>query len=177
MDEEVKTAKLEAAHKKVENLQLVKAMKTDSEWNLLEEILQDVISIYVVQDPEAKLPAVRKLREDLVNEIKTRYKQDITVKDLLLEAVPSEVTIGKWIKKPKWEEAVWARIRTDGLFTKEKRAKMIDSLFKRGLDKSDNAAKIWLTLSGDYSEKLDITQDKAAERFREINEILLKKKD
>lgn len=177
MDEEVKTAKLEAAHKKVENLQLVKAMKTDSEWNLLEEILQDVISIYVVQDPEAKLPAVRKLREDLVNEIKTRYKQDVTVKDLLLEAVPSEVTIGKWIKKPKWEEAVWARIRTDGLFTKEKRAKMIDSLFKRGLDKSDNAAKIWLTLSGDYSEKLDITQDKAAERFREINEILLKKKD
>ena len=133
------------------------------------------MATYVVQNPDGN-PAVKKIREDAEKEIKLRYDSDKDTRDLLLDALPSEMTLGKWIKQPKWNEAVWNRVRTDGLFTKERRSQMINSLFERGLNKSDNAAKIWLTLSGDYSEKLDINQDKAVEKFREINEILLKKK-
>lgn len=170
--------KREAAKKaKLINLAKVRAMKTDSDWNVLEEIIQDVMATYVVQDPEGSRPSVKKMREDVENEIKIRYQADTPTKNILLEALPSEMTLGKWIKQPKWNEAVWDRVRTGGLFTKERRSQMINSLFQRGMEKSDNAAKIWLTLSGDYSDKLDITQDKAVEKFREINEILHKKKN
>lgn len=161
---------------KVENLAVVKAMSTEGDWNKVQELLQEVMATYVIKDPDKKLPAVRVLKEDLEAEIKARYKDEKEILAALLEAVPSIVTIGKWIKKPKWNEAVWSTVRDDGLFTKEKRAKMIDALFKRGVDKSDNAAKIYLTLSGDYSDKLDIGGDKTVEKFREINAILHKKK-
>ena len=157
------------------SLKKVRAIKSDSDWNILEEVIQDVMATYVVQNPDGKQPAVKKLREDVTLEIKTRYESDDEMRQLLLDALPSEMTLGKWIKQPKWTESVWNCIRTDGLFTKERRAEMINSLYERGKDKSDNAAKIWLTLSGDYSDKLDITQDKAVEKFREINEILHKK--
>ncbi len=50
---------------------------------------------------------------------------------------------------------------------------MIEAIRSRGLNKSDTAAKLWLTLSGDYSEKIDIKQDETVEKFREINRILL----
>lgn len=171
------TKKREKAKKlRLVNLAKVRAMKTDSDWNVLEEIIQDVMATYVVNDPEGTRPSVKKMREDVIAEIKLRFNSDPETRDTVLEALPSEMTIGKWIKQPKWNEAVWDRVRTGGLFTKERRSQMINSLFQRGMEKSDNAAKIWLTLSGDYSEKLDITQDKAVERFREINEILHKKK-
>lgn len=160
---------------KIENLNLVKALKTDSDWNTLEELLQEVMAVYVIKDPDTKFPSVRQLNDDLVKEINTRYADDEATRDLLLGAVPSNTTLGKWIKKPKWKEAVWSQVRDGGLFTKEKRAKMIDALYARGVSKSDNAAKVWLTLSGDYSDKLDINQDKTVEKFREINEILQKK--
>lgn len=176
-DNDIKKKRAEARSEKLVSLQKVKALKTDSDWNALEEIIQDVMATYVVQNPDGARPAVKKIRDDVELEIKLRYEADSETKDILLDALPSEMTIGKWIKQPKWNEAVWDRVRTGGLFTKERRSQMINALFERGLSKSDNAAKIWLTLSGDYSEKLDITQDKALEKFREINEILLKKKD
>lgn len=175
-EQDNKQKRLEAKNRKVAVLKEIRALKTESEWNALEEIIQDIMATYVVQNPEGKQPAVNKIREDAINEIKLRYEADTETRDLLLEGMPSEMTIGKWIKKPKWNEGVWDRVRTGGLFTKERRSKMINALFERGITKSDNAAKIWLTLSGDYSEKLDITQDKALEKFREINEILHKKK-
>jgi len=175
-DQKDKIQKREEAKKlRLVNLAKVRAMKTDSDWNVLEEIIQDVMSTYVVNDPEGSRPSVKKMREDVIDEINIRFNSDPETRDIILEALPSEMTLGKWIKQPKWNEAVWDRVRTGGLFTKERRSQMINALFQRGMDKSDNAAKIWLTLSGDYSEKLDITQDKAVERFREINEILHKK--
>jgi hypothetical protein len=174
--DEVTQKREEARTARLVSLKKVRAMKSDSDWNVLEEIIQDVMATYVVQNPDNPQPAVKKLREDSETEIKLRYESDHETRDVILEALPSEMTLGKWIKQPKWNEAVWDRVRTGGLFTKERRSQMINSLFERGVTKSDNAAKIWLTLSGDYSEKLDITQDRAVEKFREINEILLKKK-
>lgn len=173
-EQEIVAKREEARTLRLTSLKEVRAMKTDSDWNALEEIIQDIMATYVVQNPDAK-PAVKKLREDVESEIKIRYASDDQLKDLFLNALPSEMTLGKWIKQPKWNEAVWDRVRTGGLFTKERRSQMINALFDRGLTKSDNAAKIWLTLSGDYSEKLDINQDRAVDKFREINEILLGK--
>ena len=171
-----KTKRNKAREEKIAVLAEVKAMKTDSDWNVLEEILMDVLSVYVIKNPDSdKGPPIRQVRDDMIAEIKVRYKEEKDVRDLLIKAMPSEVTLGKWAKNPKIQEAVWSKIKDTGLFTKERRAEMINALYNRGINKSDNAAKIWLTLSGDYSDKIDINQDKAVEKFREINEILHKK--
>ena len=165
----------EARQDKLVLLKQIRAMKTDTEWNVLEELLQDIMAVHVVNNPNSKQPSVRQLRNEVVTEIKVRHDSDHELRDLLLDGLPTEVSMGKWIKKTKWKEAVWDRVRSDGLFTGERRAIMINALFERGTSKSDNAAKIWLTLSGDYSDKLDVSTDKTLDKYREINEILHKK--
>jgi hypothetical protein len=42
------------------------------------------------------------------------------------------------------------------------------------MESSDQAAKLWLTLSGDYSEKMEIN-DKTVDTFREIQSVLQRK--
>lgn len=175
--EELKKRRAEAKNIRVTSLTAIRGMKTDSSWNLLEELLQDVMSVYVIQNPDKQHQSMKKLKSDATGEINVRYAKDETLRDLLLNALPSEITLAKWVKKEKWIEAVWEKVRTDGLFTAESRSTMIKALYDRGLEKSDSAAKIWLTLSGDYSDKLDVSTDKTLDKYREINEILHKKKD
>lgn len=168
----------ERAEKTVEKLshiRKVKELSTNSEWLVTQEIMQEIHAGYLIKDPDKKLPAVHKLIEELKTEIKERYAHDEELKELLLQSVPSEISVRQWFKKDGWEEAVWTKLRVTGLFSKENRAAMINALFKRGVEGSDTAAKIWLTLSGDYSDKMDVNTDKRIEAYREINEILHRK--
>ena len=150
--------------------------KEGSKWTLVQEILQEIMATHVVEDPN-KRPYIKVLIEELKSEIKNRYSENEEMRDTLFEAVPSDVTIQtQWLKKEGWEDAVWSKVRGNGIFSKERRARMINALYERGMTKSDNAAKIWLTLSGDYSEKVsDVEKNKTLETYREINEILHKK--
>lgn len=150
--------------------------KDGSKWTLVQEILQEIIATHVIADPNAK-PYIKVLSEELRTEIQIRYADNEEMRTILLDAVPSDNSIQNlWLKKEGWEEAVWAKVRGTGLFSKERRSQMVNALFNRGLDKSDNAAKIWLTLSGDYSEKGgEVSKNQTLESFREINEILHKK--
>jgi len=129
---------------------------------------------HTVVNPE-KLPALTIMVEELKEEIEKRYTDDETLKKLLLDSIPNMASVRVWVKKEGWDEAVWGYVRAEGLFTASKRAQMIESLRTRGLDRSDVAAKIWLTLSGDYSEKMEV-DNKSVDMYREINNILHKKK-
>ena len=164
--------------KRIARLGALKAVKAldneDSPWTLTQEIFQDVIAGHVVVNPD-RLPPVTQMREELLKEIETRYKEEDELKDLLIESVPEARTMRKWVKKEGWEDAVWDKIRGDQLFSQANRSQMLEALRVRGMDKSDQAAKIWLTISGDYSDKLDVT-DKTVDKYREINTILHKRK-
>jgi len=168
------------AQKAVEKLSIVRELKKlsgDSKWTPTQVILQEIVASHTIINPDA-LPPASQLKTELENEVNKRYADDEELRDLLLSSIPSDRSIREWLKKDGWNEAVWDIIRQDGLFTKEKRAQMIESLRMRGMEKSDVAAKIWLTLSGDYSEKMDISNnDKTQDVYREINKILHKKKD
>lgn len=153
-----------AAQKKVEQL------AGDSEWSLLEQILQEIEATYFTNGQ--KSPGNQEFLDLLIKEVNVRYEEDEEIKKLLLEAVPSRVTIGKWRKKKGWEEALWAKVRVAGLFTSDKRASVINQLFTMANSGNVNAAKVWLTLSGDYQEKGD-TKSEVLDQFREINNILL----
>lgn len=176
-DENKKNPEETIGEKIVTKLEAIKAVKAlsnaNSPWNLTQELLQEVHASHIVKDPE-KSPSVRQMVEDLKREIEARYKEQLETKELLLSSIPSLQSVTNWTKKEGWEEAVWKKVRGNSLFSPEKRAQVIDSLRRRAIDPkkpSDQAAKIWLTLSGDYSEKLDVT-DKSLDAYREINKIL-----
>jgi len=151
--------------------QKVKKLSGDSEWTILQQIVQEIEATFIVR--EQKKYSVESLRNLLIEEVELRYKDEPEVRDILLEGIPSRYSVGQWRKKAGWEEAVWAKIRGVGLFTPEKRSKVIDTLYKKATDSKDTtAAKIWLTLSGDYVEKGDNKSSEVMDIFREINQKL-----
>lgn len=169
----------EAQEKAVAKLQAIKAVKQlsngDSPWTLTQEMFQEIMAGHTVANPD-KLPPLTQMVEELKAEIDIRYKDEPETAALLLNSIPTMRSVREWVKKDGWEEAVWGKIRADGLFTATKRAKVIESLRLRAEDKSDVAAKIWLTLSGDYSEKMEVNE-KSVDLYREINKVLHGKKD
>lgn len=168
----------EKADKAIEKRNNVRAIKSlspaDSKWTIIQDIMQEIVATYTVQNPDS-LPKSKQLVEDLHNEIKSRYENDEVTRELLIKAIPSDVSVRAWFKSEGWEEAVWEKAKASGLFTKERRASMISALYTRGVTKSDVAAKMYLTMSGDYSERADGEKDRVADTFREINKLLHKK--
>lgn len=153
----------------------LKALNPDSEWDLCQIAMQEVETAHVINNPDRKPTASTKLIEQWTVYVKDKYADEPTTLDLVLKCVPSSQTLQQWHKRSGWSEAVWAHIRDKGLFTRERRASMIESLYISGLKGNMSAAKIYLTLSGDYSEKLDVKND-TTEKYREINTILHNKK-
>lgn len=146
----------------------------DSLWTITQEIMQEVVATYTVKDHKA-IPPINKLIEDLKSEIGIRYEDP--EKTILLDSIPNDSKFIKaWFKKDGWDTAVWGKVRIDGLFTSNKRAEVIESIRQRAIDKSDAAAKLWLTLSGDYSEKPE-ADSKSVDLYREINKVLQGNKD
>lgn len=174
-----KAQKEEMSEKAVEQLAAYKAVKKlsneNSQWTLTQEILQEIMAGHTIADPD-KLPALTVMVEELKKEINVRYADDDELKQVLLDSIPAMRSVREWVKKDGWEDAIWGYVRGDGLFTASKRAQVIESLRTRALDRSDTAAKIWLTLSGDYSDKMEV-DNKSVDIYREINSILHKKKE
>lgn len=174
-----KAQKEEMSEKAVEQLAAYKAVKKlsneNSQWTLTQEILQEIMAGHTIADPD-KLPALTVMVEELKKEINVRYADDDELRQVLLDSIPAMRSVREWVKKDGWEDAIWGYVRGDGLFTASKRAQVIESLRTRALDRSDTAAKIWLTLSGDYSEKMEV-DNKSVDIYREINSILHKKKE
>lgn len=166
-------ARLEASHAKRLVYKRLEAMQGDSEWNLVQQIAQDIEAYYVASNE--KRPNLDKMLELIPIEIQKKYPAEVTefseIRELLLEGVPSRPTMHKWRNKKGWDDAVWAKIRGSGLFTADKRSHVIGKLYEQATDGNTTAAKLWLTLSGDYQEKGD-TKNETVEAFREINNIL-----
>ena len=176
--EHLRAYKEEAGLKSTAQLEAYRAIKKlspeGSMWTLTQQLLQEVMAGHTVINPES-LPPLTQMVEELKNEIEKRYADELELKKLLLDSIPTMRSVREWVKKEGWDEAIWGYVRAEGLFTASKRAQMIESLRTRGLDRSDVAAKIWLTLSGDYSEKMEV-DNKSVDMYREINNVLHGKK-
>ena len=172
----IQAAKAEAAGDKIRAVAKVRQLSKGADWTILQDITQDIIAEKTVENPNVKA-TITEVRQELLKQIEERYKNDPETKKILIDGTPSLDAIQAWVKKEGWDEAVWRKIHATGLFSKERRAAMIDALYKRGIERDTVAAKIWLTLSGDYVEKSQIdNKDSTIERFREVNNILHKNK-
>lgn len=169
--------KSEAAEKALTKLEAVRAVKKlsngDSPWTITQEIFQEIQAGHIVANPD-KQPPVTQMVEELKREIESRYSEDEDLKKLLLDSIPEVRSVRFWLKKDGWDESVWKKVRGDKLFSANKRAEVIEALRQRAVLNSDQAAKLWLTLSGDYAEKMEVN-DKTIDTFRDINNILHRK--
>jgi hypothetical protein len=150
-----------------------KKLTNNSRWSPAQEIMQEIIATHTVANPN-KIPSVKSLLVQLIEEINKRYEDDEETRDIILGSVPTAPAVHKWLNNKDFDAAVWEKIRSSGLFTKERRADMINALYTRGIQRDTQAAKVWLQLSGDLKED-PISRDKTVETFREINQILHKK--
>lgn len=182
MDEKhAENTKLRIEKSQVKKLALkrVEELSGDSRWNLLQQICQEIEAYYVAKN-EKKPNLDSMLETHLPAEIKTKYPEGNVefdeIREALLDAVPSRMTLHKWRNEKDWDEAVWGKVRGAGLFTADKRAVLINTLYDQANSGNVTAAKIWLTLSGDYSEKDPSAKNDVVEQFREINQILHGKK-
>lgn len=151
----------------------IKRLQGDSEWTVLQKIALDVEAGFKIQ--QKKLSA-DKLRTLVSEEIKLRYSEQKDIKDELLYLVPTTAIFVRWRNLKNWDVAIWSNIKDTGLFTNDKKAQVIDRLYHKIMEKGDTtAAKIWLTLSGDYVEKSENKNDSTMDLFREINQHLHKK--
>lgn len=151
----------------------IKRLQGESEWTLLQQIALDVEATFKIQ--QKKLSA-EKMRELTLQEIKVRYSNQPDIQEELTYLTPSIAVFNRWRKLKNWEIAVWSNIKDTGLFTNDKKAKVIERIFDKIMEKGDvQAAKIWLTLSGDYVEKSENKNEAAMDLFREINNQLHKK--
>jgi hypothetical protein len=168
------------AQKREDHLKVVRLVKNlnpdkEAKWTLTQELLQEVMATYIVENPDIRQTATR-LKQGLIQKIEEEYSDEPETRDLLLASIPNNsMFVKQWTKREGWEDAVWEKLRGRGLFSKERRTAMVNAIYKRGLDKSDIAAKLWLQLSGDLVEGSLTQKEKATDAYREINEILRKK--
>lgn len=155
---------------------LVKELSGDNDWDLIQQLLQEIIASHTIANPDV-LPKVPQLIKELELEIGKRYEKEPDLMVILLEGIPTPPSVRNWTKKEGWVDAIWKQIQGTGLFTHSKRSEMIEALRSRGLARDTQAAKIWLTLSGDYSDKMDVKDDRTVDLFREINNKIHQKKE
>lgn len=162
--------KYQLSQVKVLARQKVKALSGDSEWDLVQQIAQEIEAHHLISERKVSLA---KLLELIKEEVKARYSDQPDLLEIVEESIPSVMTLSNWKKKKGWEDAVWMKIRGEGLFTSDRRAKVINTLFEQASSKGNvNAAKVWLTLSGDYVEKGDNGKSEAIDMFRQMNEAI-----
>ena len=165
----------EKAIVKLAAVKAVKLLAPDSKWTILQDMLQEILATHIVVDPASK-PSASVMAAELKAKVEEDYEEDAELKQMLLDAIPSKVSISKWTKKSGWQEAIWDKIKGRGQFSNERRTSVMNALYQKAINGGTAAAKIWLTLSGDYQEKAhDEGKDKTLETFREINNLLHKK--
>ena len=104
--EDVQKKADEKRSKRLEALAAVKKLSNkDSKWTITEEIFQDIQAGHIVSNPN-QLPPVTQMRQELLDEIKVRYKDEPDTMQVLLDSIPEARTLRKWIKREGWEDGV-----------------------------------------------------------------------
>ena len=148
--------------------------KVVGRWNEIQSALIDVEvghRVRLLSNAIDKLPSVPDMIEDLRIELETRYKDQPEHKAILLFNLPGRAAANKWMNRPEWKEEVEKRLRDGNLFSLEKRAALIETLYRKGIAGDNKSAEMWLKMSGDLTNTPQ-TKDKAVDAFKQLSESL-----
>jgi hypothetical protein len=153
--------------------------KTHGRWNDIQNIAIDVevgYRVKILAGTESKLPSINEMISHVEEEVKLRYREFPEQVEILLTALPAKSTYSRWVKKPEWSEEVEKRLKDQNLFSLDKRAAMIESLYKKGITGDNKSAEMWLKMSGDLTNQPP-TKDKALDSFKQLSESLFNAKE
>lgn len=153
-----------------EKLKKLGLLEKDSK---LTDLYQDIaLEIEAVLITKKKHLTSLNLVEEMKKNINERFA-DQEVLNEVMELMPSFQGVCKWRKKKDWKKQVWDKCKDTGFFTASKKADVMQALYDKIVEKGDVAAiKLYLTISGDYQEKVDVQKDAVQDIFREINQKL-----
>ena len=158
----------------------LKQLAPSPKFTILQDAMIDVIVAFrteIVMEKRKSMPSIAEMAEALRNLIGERFQDNADLKDLLLEAVPSITAITNWLKRPDFKEEVERRMKDDSLFSPEKRAFMIQNLYKLSMDDGNmKAAEMWLKISGELKPHVE-NKDKTLREFEEFNQALWTKQN
>ena len=147
-------------------------------WDVTQDILIDIEvagKMNMTLDRQAVPYSAPRMLELAVEEVNKRFYAEPDLAIIIIEALPGVKTLHRWVKRQDWKEEVEKRLKDDNLFSLDKRAAMINMVFKRGLHDGDiKAAEMYLKLSGDLTNKPQ-QKDKGYEAYQELAESLIKK--
>lgn len=150
---------------------------SDSKWTIIEETFLELEVEYrtqLVMDQIEKLPPVTKRIERLQQILDENFKDYPDIAKILIDSVPDQENIRRWLKKPEWKEEVDKRMRDESLFSAENRHKMIQAVFKQGLTGSAKHAEMYLKMSGDIGKTQE--KDPVEDTFEKMSNALFRKK-
>jgi len=153
------------------------SVSNQGKWHLLQEFMLELHADgKLKQGLGQRFPSQSELLEVLKKKIEVEFKDDPITMAALILCVPTQQALSKWTKMPGWSDAVTDRMKRNGLYTPENRAEVIEALRSKAVKDGDTqAAKIWLTMSGDYTDKVDVTDTKF-EKYKEYANALNMKK-
>lgn len=168
---------LKKQDKKVKLRTMLKSL-ADGQWTVIEDIMIDVIVGYrteILLDKRDKIPSTQTIIDATKTTIEERFSEDKEVVEVLTASMPSITSVRKWFKKSEWKEEVDKRMRDETLFSSDKRAKMVNTLYKFGLNGSAKHSEMWLKMSGDLGK--EVAKDPIQDQFSKIQKALSKKKE
>lgn len=167
-EEPIKDKREEANRSREKAKAILVANSNPGKWHILQEYLIEIQADGKLKEGLGqKYPTFDDQLLLLNKKVEVEFKDDPQTCETLKNYVTHRTTISKWSKLPGWAEAIIDKMKTYGLFTPEKRAEVIESLRLKAVDQGDvQAAKTWLTMSGDYSDKVDVNDTKF-EKYKE----------
>jgi hypothetical protein len=153
--------------------------KVHGRWTEVQNVLLDIEVGYRVKmlaGTEQSLPSIPEMINNLETELRIRFKDAPDYLDLMTSALPTKSTVSRWFKKAEWKEEIEKRLKDGNLFSLDKRAAMIESLYKKGMSGDNKSAEMWLKMSGDLTNQ-PATKDKAVDAFKQLSESLFNGKE
>ncbi|MCB0326992.1 MAG: hypothetical protein KDD52_05165 [Bdellovibrionales bacterium] len=162
-----------SAQKKVEEMRVGK-------WNILQDILQDVQAEDIASraNIDGKKTPIKNLIPMLITRIESDYEDDPDTRDLLKKAIPTYRRILNWTKDKDWDLAVQKKLKTDNLYSAERRARVIDALYRKAVDKGDvRAMDLYCKLSGEIEDSKEHRESKAERTYLDLQKALFTPKN
>lgn len=153
--------------------------KVHGRWTEVQNTLIDIEvghRVKMLAGTLSSLPSINEMISDLDSELRVRFKDTPDYLDLMTSALPTKSTVSRWMKKAEWKEEVEKRLKDGNLFSLDKRAAMIETLYKKGMAGDNKSAEMWLKMSGDLSNQPQI-KDKAVDAFKQLSESLFNGKE
>jgi len=144
------------------------ALSNKGKWHILQEFLIEIQADAKIKEGLGqRFPTWADQLALLHKKIEVEFSDDPENEKLLKNYVTHFTTIQKWTKLSGWNDAVIDKMKSYGLFTPENRAAVINAMKEKAVKDGDvQAAKVWLTMSGDYTDKIDVN-DQKFEKYKE----------